>query len=131
MSSTKNVVGWFEIPVANMERAIKFYETVFDYKLSRNQMGPLDMAWFPWQENPDAAGCAGSLVYHEDFYKPSDNGTLVYFISPSGDLQNELSKINDAGGKVFVEKTQISPTHGYMAVFYDTEGNRVALHSLK
>lgn len=131
MSVNKNVVGWFEIPVANMERAIKFYETVFDFKLSRNQMGPLDMAWFPMPENPDAAGCAGSLVYHKDFYKPSDAGTLVYFICPSGDLQNELSRIEDAGGKVFVEKTQISPTHGFMAIFHDTEGNRVALHSLK
>lgn len=127
----KNVVGWFEIPVENMERAIKFYETVFDFKLSRNQMGPLDMAWFPWQENADAAGAGGSLVCHKDFYKPSENGTLVYFTSPSGDLQNELSKIENAGGKVFVQKTQISPTHGFMAVFHDTEGNRVALHSIK
>lgn len=81
--------------------------------------------------NKNVVGCAGSLVCHKDFYKPSDNGTLVYFISPSEDLQNELSRIEAAGGKVFVEKTQISPTHGYVAVFYDTEGNRVALHSSK
>ncbi len=42
-----NPVGWFELPVANMERAMKFYETVLDQKLDRNQMGSFDMAWFP------------------------------------------------------------------------------------
>ena len=46
----KNAVGWFEIPVTDMDRAIKFYETVFEISLSRNNMGPLDMAWFPWVE---------------------------------------------------------------------------------
>jgi predicted enzyme related to lactoylglutathione lyase len=45
-----NLVGWFEIPVTDMERAIKFYEEVFDIKFSRNTMGPLDMAWFPFNE---------------------------------------------------------------------------------
>jgi predicted enzyme related to lactoylglutathione lyase len=43
-----NLVGWFEIPVENMERAIAFYEKVLDLKMDRHQMGPLDMAWFPW-----------------------------------------------------------------------------------
>jgi predicted enzyme related to lactoylglutathione lyase len=37
-------IGWFEIPVENMERAMVFYETVFDCKLDRHKMGPLDMA---------------------------------------------------------------------------------------
>jgi len=59
-----NVVGWFEIPVADMDRAIKFYETVFEFKIDRNQLGPLDMGWFPWVEN--GLGSGGSLVYHPD-----------------------------------------------------------------
>jgi predicted enzyme related to lactoylglutathione lyase len=129
MTSTinHNVVGWFEIPVNDMDRAMQFYETVFGFKLSRNQMGPLDMAWFPWVDNGMGAG--GSLVYHPDQYKPSSDGTLVYLTAWSGDVAVELSRIEAAGGKVLMEKKEISPEHGFMALFLDTEGNRIALHS--
>jgi hypothetical protein len=120
-------VGWFEIPVENMERAMKFYETVFETKLSRNKMGELDMAWFPWDESGKGAG--GTLVHHTGFYKPSAEGTLVYF--SSHDVNMELSRIESAGGKILVPRTEISPDIGFMAVFTDTEGNRVALHSRK
>ena len=51
MKSNHNVVGWIEITVSDMERAIRFYESVFSFKLSRNQMGPIDRAWHPWVEN--------------------------------------------------------------------------------
>ncbi len=122
-----NVVGWFEIPVSDMERAIKFYEQVFGFKLERNQMEPLDMAWFPWAT--DGLGSPGSLVYLPDFYKPSDNGTLVYFTAHSGDLANELSRVEKAGGKVLQGKKQISEEYGFMALITDSEGNRIALHS--
>lgn len=119
-------VGWFEIPTADMEQAIKFYETVFDCKLSRNTMGDFDMAWFPWDE--DMKGAGGSLVHHE-MYSPTQEGTLVYFSSE--DIDTELGKVEKAGGKVLREKTEISPDIGYMAFFTDTEGNRIALHSRK
>ena len=122
-----NVVGWFEVPVTDMERAIKFYEKVFDFKLDRNTMGPLDMAWFPWVT--DGLGSGGSLVHYPAAYKPSNEGTLVYFTAHSGDLANELSRVEEAGGKVLQGKTQISAEYGYMALILDTEGNRIALHS--
>lgn len=124
-----NVVGWFEIPVENMERAMQFYENVFGHTLSRNQMGVLDMAWFPFSET--GTGAMGSLVKHPEFYKPSAEGTLVYFTSPSGDLSNELAKVEAAGGKILVPRTLIAEDIGYMAVVFDTEGNRIALHSRK
>jgi uncharacterized protein len=125
----KQVFGWVEIAVSDMDRAIKFYESVFGFTISRNKMGELDMCWFPWSENPEAPGAGGSLVYHKDFYKPAQNGTLVYFNSPSGDLNNELAKVEKAGGKILAPKKQISPEHGYMGLFIDSEGNRIALHS--
>ena len=127
MEQRNNAVGWFEIPVQNMERAVKFYETVFGLTLHREKMGPLDMAWFPWIET--GMGAAGSLVYAPDFYKPCNDGTLVYFTAHSGDLSNELSRIEPTGGKVLQQKTLITDEIGYMAVFIDTEGNRIALHS--
>jgi predicted enzyme related to lactoylglutathione lyase len=124
-----NVVGWFEIPVTDMDRAIKFYELVFDIKFSRHLLGPIDMAWFPAGEG--LAGAPGSLVYNERAYKPSMEGVLVYFTAFSGDLSIELGRVENSGGKILLPKTQISEEVGYMALFSDSEGNRIALHSAK
>lgn len=129
METQKNVVGWFEIPVSNMERAIKFYETVLDVEMQRLPMGPLDMALFPWLT--DGLGAGGALVCHPDFYKPSTDGALVYFTPKSGDLAIELGRVAAAGGQVIREKTLIKEDVGYMGLFIDTEGNRVAIHSRK
>jgi predicted enzyme related to lactoylglutathione lyase len=120
-----NAVGWFEIPVTDMGRAMKFYEAVLDVKLSRNQVGEIDMAWFPMV---DGKGAAGSLVAHAEWYKPSQDGTLVYFTAYSGDLESELGRVEAAGGKILVPKKSIGE-YGFMAVVLDTEGNRIALHS--
>jgi predicted enzyme related to lactoylglutathione lyase len=124
-----NVVGWFEIPVADMDRAIRFYEAVLGFQLARHPMGPVDMAWFPASEN--GRGAAGTLIANATFYTPSEKGVLIYFTSPSGDLARELGKVLAAGGEVLIEKRQISPEVGYMGLFKDTEGNRIALHSRK
>lgn len=120
-----NAVSWFEIPVSNMDRAVKFYESVFGVKLFVDQFGPILMAWFPY--DPKKSGAGGSLVYNDDFYKPSTEGSLVYFSSE--DVAIEVGKIENATGKVIQGKTLISEDIGYMALFLDTEGNRVALHS--
>jgi uncharacterized protein len=131
MDLQRNVVGWFELPVSNMDRAIKFYETVFGFKLTRHQMGELDMAWFPMMQG-GGAGAGGSLVHQKEYYTPSaKDGVLIYFSSQSDDLSNELNRVEQAGGKIVIAKRQIAPDIGYMAVFTDTESNRVALHSLK
>ena len=122
-----NVAGWFEIPVTNMERAIKFYENVLDIRLSRNTMGSLDMAWFPYIDN--AIGSGGSLVCHPDFYKPSADGILIYLTSPSGNIDIELQRVEANGGKVLFPRKLIAEGFGYMGVFIDSEGNRIALHS--
>jgi predicted enzyme related to lactoylglutathione lyase len=125
----RNPVGWFEIPVLDMDRATRFYETVFDVKLLRNNLGSLEMAWFPEAETND--GSPGSLVLNEKNYKPSSDGVLIYFTAQSGDLSNELSRVEKAGGKILISKRQISEDVGYMALLTDTEGNRIAMHSRK
>lgn len=123
----RNPVGWFEIPVNDMKRAVTFYETVLSMKMDVRPNVGLEMAWFPAaMEN---AGAAGALVRHEQWYKPSMDGTLVYFSSPSGNLDNELALVEKAGGKVWVQKKPIGE-YGFIGVFTDTEGNRVALHSM-
>ena len=89
-------------------------------------MGPFDMAWFPYE--PEGLGSGGSLVKHED-YVPSREGVFVYFTCHSGDLNNELARVEKAGGVVLKEKRLISEEHGYEARILDSEGNRIALHS--
>lgn len=127
-----NMVGWFEIPVTNMDRAVAFYNKVFNIKISVHILGNITMGLFPFADNAEAKGASGSLVYNKEFYKPSSTeGVLIYFTSQSGDINDELSRIEAAGGKILQAKTQISKDHGYMALFIDTEGNRIALHSNK
>ncbi len=79
-------------------------------------------------ENP-MTGIGGALTFNKAFYKPSTDGVLVY-LNGNPDLQIVLDKIEAAGGKIVMPKTEISPEYGYMALFSDTEGNRVALHSV-
>jgi len=128
MMMKNNVVGWFEIPVTDMERAVRFYEQVFGFKLSRHQIGSLEMAWFPMIEG--ALGATGSLVKSE-FHTPSDKGVRVYFTAHSGDVAIEAGRVKAAGGEVLLPKTLIKDDIGYMAVIRDSEGNHIALHSRK
>jgi predicted enzyme related to lactoylglutathione lyase len=126
MEAKENVVGWFEIPATDLKRAKKFYETIFETELQNMELGNgLKMAMFPVKEG----GIGGALCEHKDFYKPSHDGLLVY-LNADPDLQQVLDRIKEQGGKELVTKTQISEDYGYMAVFEDCEGNRVALHSM-
>lgn len=119
-----NMVVWFEIPVTDMDRAKAFYESVFNIEINIVDFGGLLMGWFP--NRGDINGATGTLIKQES-YIPSQEGTLVYFASD--DVQNELDRVEAAGGKIYQPKTEISPEHGCMGVFIDSEGNRVALHS--
>lgn len=121
------MIGWFEIPVSDMNRAKTFYETVFRVEIQVMDFGELKMGWFPSQ-GAEAYGSPGTLIKHEA-YIPSKEGTMVYFICK--DVKDELHRIEAAGGKILKSKTQISPEYGYMGLFIDSEGNRVALHSMQ
>ena len=122
----QNMVTWFEIPVSDMERAKSFYEEVFDIQIGIQDFGGVLMGWFPHAD--DIPGAMGTLIKNEN-YTPSEHGALLYF--HCDDLQLELDRIESAGGQIRQEKTMISPEHGYMGVFIDTEGNRIALYSKK
>ncbi|HRH93293.1 MAG TPA: VOC family protein, partial [Candidatus Peribacteria bacterium] len=79
---------------------------------------------------PNGAGAPGALVKHEQWYKPTMDGPLLYFSATSGDLSVELGRVEKAGGKIWVPRKPIGE-FGFIAVFSDTEGNRMALHSRK
>lgn len=120
-----NAVGWFEIPVSEMDRAKKFYEAVFDIAISVHEFGGFTMGWFP--SDHSKPGATGSLVQHE-MYKPSlTDGVLIYFSCK--DVSIELDRVEVSGGEILQPKTEIGEGHGFMALMKDTEGNRIALHS--
>lgn len=122
------MVTWFEIPVNDLERAKTFYETVFQIKIEVHDFGGTLMGWFP--SDDESTGASGSLVQSPEWYIPNrKEGVLIYF--SCDDVQNELNRIEKAGCRILQPKTQISPEIGYMALFHDSEGNRIALHSKK
>jgi predicted enzyme related to lactoylglutathione lyase len=112
---------WFEIPAANFDRAKEFYESIFRTSIQAIDFGSFRMGIFP-HKNVGCAICFG------EGYRPSDAGTVVY-MNANPDLQIVQDRIEAAGGKIIQSKKQISPEHGFMALFLDSEGNRLALHS--
>jgi predicted enzyme related to lactoylglutathione lyase len=123
-----NAISWFEIPATDLPRAQKFYETIFSIQMIPMDMENIKMRMFPLDDMMTQVG--GAVVDSGGFHKPSlTEGPLIY-LNGNPDVQNVLNKVEAAGGTVMVPKTQISPEYGYMAVFIDTEGNRIGLHSI-
>lgn len=123
----QNLVGWVEIPVTDMDRAKAFYETVFKIKITVHDLGETVMGWLPAANGKP--GSAGSLILKPEWYIPDyKKGVLIYFSCE--DVQNELNRIAELGGRILKPKTKISDEIGYMGLFHDSEGNRIALHSV-
>lgn len=124
----KNAISWFEIPSTDLDRATKFYETIFNCKLVPIDFPNIKMRMFPLDDMMTQVG--GAIVNSGGFHKPSaTEGPLIY-LNGNPDVQIVLDRIEAAGGKILVPKTEISPEIGHMAVFTDSEGNRIALHSI-
>jgi uncharacterized protein len=119
-----NAVNWFEIPVADMARATKFYGAIFEITLKADPAMPgYEMAMFPSQ-----GGVDGALVQGEGC-NPSHSGSLVY-LNGGDDLIHVLNRVEKAGGKILQPKTDIGE-NGFFAYIEDSEGNKVGLHSMK
>lgn len=116
-------VSIVEIPMIEVVRSITFYEKVFQIKIERMTMEYTELGVFPSNGN----GANIVLTKGKD-YKPKSEGVLVY-LDGGDDLQPILSLVSLNGGKVLLPKTEISPEMGYFAIFLDTEGNRIGLHS--
>jgi predicted enzyme related to lactoylglutathione lyase len=125
MDNTTNSLNWFEIPATDIKRAKKFYESIFGIEMSEQEMMNMKMAFFPAEMG---SGKANGGLCKSDFHKPSMDGVIIY-LNANPDLQPVLDKVDAAGGRTIMPKTQISPEIGYMAFFVDSEGNRMALHS--
>ena len=123
----KNAINWFEIPVTNYERAKKFYVTILDLEIIDYHMPEKKMKYGMFPYDMENSGVGGAIVQMEEM-KPSTDGSTVY-LNGGEDLNVALNKVEAAGGKIFMPKTDIDE-NGFIAQFLDTEGNRVALHSM-
>ena len=121
----KNAVNWFEIPVTDYDRAATFYATVMGVEVVPIDMGDpgFQMGMFATENS----GVGGGLMKGEG-YVPSMEGSLVY-LNGGDDLLGPLSRVEAAGGQVLMPKQSIGD-NGFIAYFQDTEGNKVALHSM-
>lgn len=120
-----NPVGYFEIPVTDMERAIRFYSAVFGVSFERDTVDGYDMALFPF--DPNGPGASGALA-KGDVYVPSKSGPIVYF--RVNDIDDVLRRAEAQGSKVLYPKKDIGPS-GFVAEIEDSEGNRLALNMPK
>lgn len=120
-----NPVSWFEIYVDDMDRARKFYESVFQVKLERLNSPTPEMWAFPM--NMDRTGASGSLVRMEGF-SAGRNSVLVYFNCT--DCAVEEGRVIASGGKIQRQKMPIGE-YGFISLVIDTEGNMFGLHSMQ
>lgn len=122
----KTLIAFFEIPAVNLDRAVSFYESIFNITLPIFGCEKEKMAFFTQDEK-----YVGAISFAPDFL-PSANGVLIHF--SCDDIEATLSAIINKGGKILTPKTKIyshTCDAGYFAVFSDSEGNRIGLHSNK
>jgi uncharacterized protein len=110
------------------KRAKKFYETILDIEMIIRADGKEEAIFFPYDPSVKQAtsGRVTGVLSKTNRNSPSSNGTLVY-INASPYIQNVLNKVEQAGGKIIVPKTEMNA--GYIAVIIDSEGNKVGLHA--
>ena len=123
-----NAVGWFEIYVNDMERAVAFYQAVLGARfedMDDPTNSGMQMKSFPM--DPSSYGAPGALV-RMDGFTPGVGGTLVYFVVE--DCAVEEARVANAGGEVIEPKKSIGE-FGWISLCKDTEGNMFGLHSMK
>lgn len=117
-----NALNWFEIPAADIDRAIAFYNAILEANMQRMEFNP----GFPMTVLPTEGGIGGAITQGEG-YVPSSEGTVVY-LNGGDDLQVILDRVEAAGGQILMPKTSLGG-NGYAAYILDSEGNRVGLQS--
>ncbi len=122
-SGMKNLISIVEIPVTDFPRAVKFYQAILGVAIEEMEMDGVTMGVLPNEE-----GMVNVVLAKGTDYKPTADGAVLY-LNAGKDLQPMLDKVGRSGGQVIVPKTMINPEMGYFAMFIDSEGNKLGLHS--
>ncbi len=122
-----NAIGWFDIYVEDIARAVAFYERVLEQKLEamNDPTGETQMMSFPGEMT--AYGASGALV-KSPYARPGVGGTMVYFSVE--DCSVEEARVLEGGGKIRRSKFSIGG-FGWVSLCEDTEGNAFGLNSMK
>lgn len=119
----QSFVSIFEIPATNLPRAVAFYEQILDISIEQMSFPGMEMGLFPYEGQ-----LVTGVIMKAEGYQPSANGVTLY-LNGGENLQDILDKVEKNGGKVVVPKTPHADEIGYFAIFLDTEGNKLGLHS--
>ncbi|MGH7769308.1 MAG: VOC family protein [Candidatus Binatia bacterium] len=117
-----NQIVWVDIPVKDLDRALKFYSAVLAAPVKKEEAPGMSIGILPHQE-----GEAGGCLFKSETDEPSTKGPLLY-LNANGRLDEAVAAVERTGGKIVQAKHQIGP-YGFRAVVLDSEGNRIALHS--
>ena len=127
MEKITNSINWFEIPVLNFDRAREFYSRIYDFEMPETKMGANHMGFLLM--DPESKGIGGAIVQGQG-YVTTALGVKVY-LNGGKDLMTVLNRVLAAGGELIVPKTKITDELGYFAVFEDSEGNHISIHSME
>lgn len=116
-------ISIFEIPATDITRAIEFYQAILDIQIEKVEMQGIEIGLFPYEGQM----VTGVIMKGAD-YQPSATGVTIY-LNGGDNLQVILDKVEKNGGKILVPKTPHADEVGYFAIFLDTEGNKMGLHS--
>ena len=121
----QSFVAIFEIPATDVSRAVNFYQGIFDMKIETMEFPGMEMGLFPSEDQ-----VSFGVIVKGEGYTPSAEGVTIY-LNAGENLQVVLDKVEKNGGKILVPKTLHADESGYFAMFLDTEGNKLGLHSPK
>lgn len=124
VKNMKSYISIFEIPATDIARAVGFYQEILGVKIERMDFPDIQMGLLPYEEQM----VTGVIIKGKD-YQPSANGVTIY-LNGGENLQTILDKVEANGGKIIVPKTPHADEVGYFAIFHDSEGNKMGLHSL-
>ncbi|MDO6602119.1 VOC family protein [Arenibacter palladensis] len=122
-NNMNSYVSIFEIPATDISRAINFYKEILGVEIERLEFPGMEMGLFPYQDQ-----MVTGVIMKGEGYEPSDKGVTIY-LNGGDNLQTILDKVEGNGGKIIVPKSLHADESGYYALFLDSEGNKMGLHS--
>jgi len=117
-----NQIVWVDIPVADLDRAIKFYNAILAAEIEKQSFENFTFGLLPHAQT-SVSGC----LVEQPADQITGKGALIYF-NVEGRLHEAVAKAQNFNVKV-VEAHTVMGEHGHRAVLFDSEGNKIALHS--
>lgn len=119
----ESYISLFEIPATDISRAVNFYQSILDINIEIMEAPGMEIGVFPYEDQ-----AVTGVIMKEEGLKPSAEGVTIY-LNGGDNLQVILDKVQQNSGKIMVPKTPHADEVGYFAIFLDSEGNKIGLHS--